>query len=40
MLIEFPGGSIREWRSSDLDRLVRLGDNRKIWRNLRDRFAY
>jgi RimJ/RimL family protein N-acetyltransferase len=38
MLVEFPGGSIREWRTTDLDRLVRYGNNRKIWRNLRDRF--
>ena len=38
MLIQLSHCSIRDWRSSDLDRLVRLGDNRKIWRNLRDRF--
>ncbi|MEP7346083.1 MAG: GNAT family protein, partial [Gemmatimonadaceae bacterium] len=38
MLIQFPRGSIRDWRLDDLDRLVRLADNRKIWRNLRDRF--
>ena len=38
MLIDFPAGSIRDWRPADLDRLVRFADNRKIWRNLRDRF--
>lgn len=38
MLITLPHGSIRRWRPSDLDRLVRLANNRKIWRNLRDRF--
>jgi len=38
MLITLPHGSIREWRTTDLDHLVRLANNRKIWRNLRDRF--
>lgn len=38
MLIQLTHCSIRDWRATDLDRLVRLGDNRKIWRNLRDRF--
>jgi RimJ/RimL family protein N-acetyltransferase len=38
MLIQLPHCSIRDWRPTDLDRLVRLGDNRKIWRNMRDRF--
>lgn len=38
MLIAFAKGAIRDWRDDDLDRLVQLGDNRKIWRNLRDRF--
>ena len=29
---------VRSWRKSDVDSLVRYGDNVRIWRNLRDRF--
>lgn len=38
MLLQLSRCTVRDWRVSDLDRLVRLADNRKIWRNLRDRF--
>lgn len=29
---------VRSWRMSDIDSLVRYGNNRNIWINLRDRF--
>jgi RimJ/RimL family protein N-acetyltransferase len=32
--------SLRSWRASDLNALVRLADNRKIWDNMRDHFPY
>jgi ribosomal-protein-alanine N-acetyltransferase len=38
MRIAFPGGEIRPWRAEDAPALVSLADNRKVWRNLRDRF--
>lgn len=38
MLIHLPHCSVRDWQPRDIDRLVRLGNNRRIWRNLRDRF--
>ncbi len=38
MKIPFPGGVIRHWSPSDIEELVRLADNRNVWRNLRDRF--
>ncbi len=38
MRIDLTHCSIRNWREDDLDRLVRLADNRKIWLALRDRF--
>jgi ribosomal-protein-alanine N-acetyltransferase len=38
MNIDFPGGSIRPWLATDAAALVRLADNRAVWRNLRDVF--
>lgn len=32
--------TLRRWRSSDIDALVRYANNRKIWLNLRDRFSH
>ncbi|MDB5102996.1 MAG: acetyltransferase [Fibrobacteres bacterium] len=36
--IPFRGGSIRPWLPGDLDGLVALADNSKVWRNMRDAF--
>lgn len=38
MILSTPLCAVREWRVADLDRLVRLADDREIWRNLYDRF--
>jgi ribosomal-protein-alanine N-acetyltransferase len=38
MKTAFPGGEIRAWVPADVPDLVRLADNRNVWRNLRDRF--
>jgi [ribosomal protein S5]-alanine N-acetyltransferase len=38
MLIQLANCSIRDYRDDDLDRLVRLGNNPKIWKQVRDRF--
>ncbi len=32
--------SIRSWRASDAGALVRHANNRRVWRNLRDRFPH
>jgi len=40
MRIELPECVIRSWRKSDLDSVVRYANNRKIWRNLTDRFPH
>jgi [ribosomal protein S5]-alanine N-acetyltransferase len=32
--------TVRSWRADDATSLVRHANNRKIWRNLRDRFPY
>ena len=34
------GVTLRRWRSSDIDELVRYANNRNIWLNLRDRFPH
>ena len=34
------GLSIREWRPDDAASLAKYANNRKIWRNLRDRFPH
>jgi RimJ/RimL family protein N-acetyltransferase len=33
-------GVIRSWRTEDLASLVRHANNRRVWRNLRDRFPH
>ncbi|HYE36464.1 GNAT family protein [Methylocaldum sp.] len=40
MRIEFERGVIRDWSERDKADLVEFADNRKIWRNLTDRFPY
>lgn len=40
LLLPFPGGAIRPWRSADARALVPLADNRKVWLNLTDRFPH
>ena len=31
---------VREWREADRDSLLRFANNRKVWRNLKDRFPH
>lgn len=31
---------IRDWRDSDRDALLRFANNRRVWRNLKDRFPH
>lgn len=38
--LEGPGFRLRRWRRGDEPALVRYADNRKIWRNLTDRFPH
>lgn len=40
MRIDLDTCSIRPWRRSDRDSLIRHADNRKIWRNLADVFPH
>ena len=40
MLLRGDACTIREWRASDLESLVRHANNRNIWINLRDRFPH
>jgi ribosomal-protein-alanine N-acetyltransferase len=40
MRIEFECGVIRDWSDQDLADLVEFANNRKIWRNLTDRFPH
>lgn len=40
MHVEFPQGSIRDWRSRDSEPLARLADNANVARHLRDRFPH
>lgn len=37
---EIPGCALRPWRPGDKDDLLRNADNRKVWRNLMDRFPH
>jgi RimJ/RimL family protein N-acetyltransferase len=32
--------TVRSWRDSDRDSLVRFANNRRVWRNLKDRFPH
>ena len=38
--IPFEGGAIRPWRRDDAAELVRLANDRAVWRNLGDRFPH
>jgi RimJ/RimL family protein N-acetyltransferase len=38
--IDLAACSVRSWRTSDLESLVRYADNHKIWLNLRDAFPH
>jgi [ribosomal protein S5]-alanine N-acetyltransferase len=40
--VRFDCGSsiVREWRASDRASLLRFANNRRVWRNLRDRFPH
>lgn len=40
MLIELSGCAVRDWRASDAASLARHANDRRIWRNLRDRFPH
>jgi ribosomal-protein-alanine N-acetyltransferase len=40
MRLELPTGVVREWRRADAASLARSANDRRIWRNLRDRFPY
>jgi len=40
LTIPFAGGALREWRKDDVDELVRLANDRAVWRNLGDRFPH
>jgi RimJ/RimL family protein N-acetyltransferase len=40
MSIPFAGGRIRPWLPSDAASLVRLADDKAVWRNLRDAFPH
>jgi len=40
MRLAFSKGIIREWCASDRPRLVKLADNKNIWRNMADRFPH
>ena len=40
LTVPFEGGALRRWRKSDVDELVRLADDREVWRNLGDRFPH
>ena len=40
MDLALPIGVVREWRASDAASLARHADDRRIWRNLRDRFPH
>jgi len=40
MQLEFPGGRIRSWQTSDAPSLARHANNRNIWLQVRDRFPH
>lgn len=40
MELELERCTIRSWRLDDVESLVRLANNRKVWRNLRDSFPH
>lgn len=40
MQLELPQCTLRPWRRSDVESLLRHANNYKIWRNVRDRFPH
>ena len=40
MRLDCGSSFVRDWRDDDRDSLVRFANNRRIWRNLKDRFPY
>jgi len=40
VVIELPGSAVRDWKASDAPSLARHANDRRIWRNLRDRFPH
>lgn len=40
LTIPFEGGALRPWREDDAGELVRLANDRAVWRNLGDRFPH
>jgi RimJ/RimL family protein N-acetyltransferase len=40
MRLDCGSSIVRDWRASDRASLVRHADNRRVWRNLRDRFPH
>ncbi|HUP20258.1 MAG TPA: GNAT family protein [Gemmatimonadota bacterium] len=40
LTIPFEGGALRPWREGDAVELVRLANDRAVWRNLGDRFPH
>jgi ribosomal-protein-alanine N-acetyltransferase len=40
MNLAIPNGAVREWQLTDAASLARHADDRRIWRNLRDRFPH
>ena len=40
MYVELTAASVRSWKWSDVEAIVRHANNRNVWINLRDRFPY
>jgi RimJ/RimL family protein N-acetyltransferase len=40
MRLECGSAIVRDWRNTDRESLVRHANNRKVWRNLKDRFPH
>ena len=40
MRLDCGSSIVREWRETDRDSLLRYANNRKVWRNLKDRFPH
>jgi RimJ/RimL family protein N-acetyltransferase len=40
MRLDCGSATVRDWREGDRDALARFANNRKVWRNLKDRFPH
>ena len=40
MRLDCGSSIVRAWRETDRDSLLRYANNRKVWRNLKDRFPH